>query len=385
MGAADIAARVGVRTLRSTPTANTATVADHAATTRRLLRRRAKALPKRGRCANLAAARLKHWPLADYLDHCRGVPSVIESLRAACPPGTARVFAETHPTHTKGVLSGSASWSGRSDESSALIDRESGDNLWAGIAPGAKMRRMAGSRSAERRQRAASSSATPLAALTRLAADRDATVRASTVQATRVRARLNAKDTTRQRLLEVLLQDPDPEPRSAVAADRECPAAMLQRLAADPDRSVATLAACNPQHSGKLPDTFTGQFALDVVVTATVDRHCPPQAVQALAAARSPHRRCIAAASPICPPETLSVLITDNNEHVAAAAASNASTPPASLASATADERDHVRRAAASNSRCPTTALQQIIADDAGRLADIAAATLAQIGSQTQG
>ena len=359
------AARTALRALRSSPNVEIPAVATRSATTRRKLRRSAETLPSRGRCATAAAAQLKE-PLPANFSEYDDVPTLRAQLRT-CPPGAARVAAETASKH-KAALSGAATWVGRDHQSRFMQRNDDGTLSIIANAASCQLRRSARSQPERPRRMAATNDASPPALLAHLGRDSVTAVRSLIMRSARCP----------RWLLLALADDAEPSVRASVASDRRCPQPTLRRLAADADPDVAQHAAGNPACAEGTLRLLARHPVLKVAEEAITHRACPPEEVRRAAASRSYRRRSAAASSAAAPPETLQELCQDNDREIRATAAGNPRTPPQSIAAATADSDSMVRSIAARNPSCPLAAVETLTKDTVPWVAAAAAKILAE-------
>ena len=359
------ATRTALRALRSSPNIEIPAVAARGGPTRRKLRRWAETLPSRGRCAAAAAAKLKEPPAADFSEH-RDLPALRAQLRT-CPPGAARVAAETTTKH-KAALSGAATWVGRDHQSGVAQRNDDGTVSTIANAASCQIRRSARSQSERPRRMTATSDAAAPALLAHLSQD----------PATAVRSLIMRSARCTQWLTLALADDEAPAVRASVASERRCPQPTLRRLAADEDPEVAQEAARNPGCGEETLRLLARHRALKVAEAAIMHRACPPEEVRDAAASRSYRRRFAAASSVACPPQTLQELLQDDEPELRAAVAGNSRTPPDLIAAAAADAHPLVRSRAMRNPACPLAAIETLAEDSVPWLATAAAEILAE-------
>ena len=247
-------------------------------------------------------------------DAAQAYPALASAQRVAvlrgrwCPPALRRVAEMDRSLKARRAGTGTASWASTTKEIASA-----GPSAAAVVLATLSRPPRAGARHASR-----------LSGYTRLAAAADpdcaaaVLVRLAGDDHWRVRTAVASHPGCPPLLLAVLAANNSHEPivRNAVASHPACPLDVFVRLAGEPNWHVRAGAAANPR--------------------------CPPQMLRRFARDDYPPR-CAVAANPSCPPEVALTLADDNNNRVRAALAANPSTDVSLLGRLIRDRHPKVR------------------------------------------
>ena len=164
-------------------------------------------------------------------------------------------------------------------------------------------------------------------------------------------------------MLERLAGDPDAGVRQSAAQNSSLPVAALERLAGDPDTGMRRRLAQNPS----LPAAALGRLAGDpdewVRRFATLNPSLPAAALERLAGDPDAGVRQGVVGNPSLPAAALERLVDDPDAWVRREAAGNRSLPAAALERLARDPDAGVRRSAVGNPSLPAAALERLAGD----------------------